>query len=278
MSGVTEEESASAKNGTFSFLAETMMSNHPSLLPEVFDYIIDHLHNNSKALRECSVVSKSWVPRTRKHLFVHIHFQTVNDLQLWKRAFPDPTNSPAYYARTLSIGCSRVVREADGEEGTWVQTFSRIERLTVSCVDFDPVEISLVLFHRLSPSLRSLRVTSLLLPRSQIFDLIHSLPLLEDLTSIGHDHASVINDDELNVPPTSPAFTGSLILLLYQGKSNIARRLLDLPNGLHFRKLSLSWRDDGELQLVEGLVVACSDTLECLEIACGGIYSASPLN
>ena len=251
----------------------------PYLLPEIFDFIIDLLHDNPKALNECCLLSKSWVRRTRKHLFAEIQIRTTGDLTSWKETFPNPRSSPGYYARTLFIGRSQVVREAGGEEGGWVRAFSRIERLTVSCPDFDPVEISLVPFRTLSPFIKSLQVTSLLLPRSQVFSLIHSLPLLENLTLIGHDHTSAINDDELDAPPTSPALTGTLVLLLYQGMANNARRLLNLPNGLHFRKLNLSWRGDEELRLVERLVEACSDTLEYLEIAYGldgEIYSTSP--
>ena len=118
-------------------------------------------------------------------------------------------------------------------------------------------------------------MTSLLLPRPQVFNLIHSL-LLEDLALIGQD-------DELDKPPivvpfTSPAFTGTLELVLYQGMVHTARRLLDLPNGLRFREPKLSWCDEEDLRLVVRLVVVCSGTLECLELACkmdGAVYSIS---
>ena len=141
------------------------------------------------------------------------------------------------------------------------------------------MEISLVPFHKFAPTLKSLRVTSLLFPLSQVFKLICSLPLLEDLDLIGCDGWAV-SDDNLRtpsavVPLASPAFTGTLQLHL--GMTSTAHRLLDLPNGLHFRKLNLSWHNAEELRWAVRLVVACSGTLECLDVTHDpdGAYPAS---
>jgi hypothetical protein len=83
-----------------------------------------------------------------------------------------------------------------------------------------------------------------------------------------------VSDDDLNsnVPRTvvqpsiSPAFTGTLDLTLFRGVGPTARRLLGLPNGLHFRKLALRWIHEGDLQWMIALVVGCSDTLQCLSV------------
>ena len=45
---------------------------HPP--PEIVDLIIDHLHDQPATFKTCCVVSKSWVPRTRKQLFSHVEF------------------------------------------------------------------------------------------------------------------------------------------------------------------------------------------------------------
>ncbi|KAF9644347.1 hypothetical protein BDM02DRAFT_3103092, partial [Thelephora ganbajun] len=47
---------------------------HPYLPPETLDYIVDFLHDNRETLEQCCLVSKSWVPRARKHLFADIKF------------------------------------------------------------------------------------------------------------------------------------------------------------------------------------------------------------
>ena len=62
------------------------------------------------------------------------------------------------------------------EEGGWIQSFYRIKRLTVNCTwaaNFSTAEVSLVPFCKFSPSLKSLRVTSIFLPRSQVFNLVY---------------------------------------------------------------------------------------------------------
>ena len=80
------------------------------------------------------------------------------------------------------------------------------------------------------------------------------------------------NNDDLDVggppigitPPSSPAFTGTLRLVLFHGMGPIVHQLLDVPNGLHFRHLSFSWRREDELQWINALVAECSDTLESI--------------
>ena len=67
-------------------------------------------------------------------------------------------------------------------------------------------------------------------------------------------------------PPSSLAFTGTLRLVLFHGTGPIVRRLLDLPNGLHFRHLALGWFKEGDVRWVNALVAECSNTLESLDI------------
>ena len=150
---------------------------NPHLPPEILDYTTDLLRNEPNALRNCCLVSKSWVPRTRKHFFSHIRFRSPIDLMSWKKTFTDPANSPAHHTLTLFISCPRAVQEADAEAGGWIRTFSRLKRLTVSCTwaaSLDTVEVSLAPFHNFSPSLISLRVDSPSLPLSQV--LTSSIP------------------------------------------------------------------------------------------------------
>ena len=256
----------------------------PCLPPEILDYITDLLRDESETLKECCRVSKSWVPRTRRLLFAHIQFGSLRNLHSWMTVFSDPANSPAYHAHTLTICCPEFVDEMDAEEDGWIQTFSGVERLIVvrpRINHYYRTEVSLVTFRILSTTLKSLSVTAARFPLSQIFNLIYSLPLLEDLALSGGE-APIGDDDKLDapsaaVPLTSPAFTGTLELLVCTELRNTARRLLDLPNGIHFRKLEFSWYKR-DLQWVVRLVAACSGTLECLDVtycADGETYSTS---
>ena len=109
---------------------KTTMTN-PRLPPEILDYILDTLHGETKTLWDCCIVAKSWIPRTRKHLFADVNFSSPKDLESWKKAFPDPSNSPACYTHTLSVKFPQVVTAADGEEDGWIRTFSRVVCLAV---------------------------------------------------------------------------------------------------------------------------------------------------
>ncbi|KAF9789264.1 hypothetical protein BJ322DRAFT_529000 [Thelephora terrestris] len=104
------------------------------LPPEILDRVIDFLHDDLDALKQCSLVTRSFVPRTRTHLFVHINFESDDDLDAWKRAFPDHANSPARHARSLSLGCPDFIATADLGEGGWVRSFSNLVRLEVDIV------------------------------------------------------------------------------------------------------------------------------------------------
>jgi len=116
------------RSGCFTSKTRTTMST-AHLPPELLDHIIDLLHDSRAALRNCCLVSKSWIPRTRSHLFADIKFNTEGKLESWEEIFPDPSTSPARYAKTLTIGCFQVFTAADAETGGWISSFSYVERL-----------------------------------------------------------------------------------------------------------------------------------------------------
>jgi len=110
------------------------MSN-PHLPAELLDHIVGFLRDTEYALRSCCLVSKSWIPRTRKHLFADIQLDTKEDAESWKQIFPDPSTSPACYTKTLLVSCPRVVTAADVEVGGWIRGFSRVVYLKVVGLD-----------------------------------------------------------------------------------------------------------------------------------------------
>ena len=247
----------------------------PHLPAEMLDHIVDHLHDTEDALRNCCLVSKSWVPRTRKYLFADVNFRTVADLQSWKETFPDPSISPAHYARDLIVGCPEDVAGVDAEAGGWIRGFSRVVHLDVGGRNdlFREFTIPIVPYHGLSPTLKSLRVTAPALPSSHIFDLILSFPLLEDLalavSSILVDNGDGPEGVEMSTTTqssSSPVFSGTLDLYLRAGTRSFARRLLSLQSSIHFRKLTLMWLREEDLSMITILVEECSHTLESLNI------------
>jgi hypothetical protein len=249
------------------------MSN-PHLPAEMLDHIVDHLHDTEDALRNCCLVSKSWVPRARMHLFADMRFNTQQAVRLWKKTFPDPANSPAHYTKTLYVG-ARVVIAAYSEVDGWIRGFSSVMHLAFGSrrlfADklFPPAS-----FHRFSPAIKSLRMTFATLMSPGIFDLILSFPLIKDL-SVTVIYSSLIdnNNDSGWVPTAAqpsapPAFTGSLELHLMGGLESFTRRLLSFPGGLHFRKFTLTWLHGGDHLSTMALVDECSHSLESLDITC----------
>ena len=71
------------------------------LYAELYDYIIDFLHDDHGALRVCSLVCRSWLPASRSHLFYHLALDYGDP----RRIFAAICSSPhiASYINTLSV-------------------------------------------------------------------------------------------------------------------------------------------------------------------------------
>ena len=243
---------------------------NPRLPAELLDHIVDLLSDNKRVLRNCCLVSKSWIPRTREHLFSFISFFTPKDLKLWKKTFPDPSASPACYTKTIFIGSSHVLADADAHGGCWLRGFSRVVHLAL-ILQGHASSISLVAFHGFSPVIKSLYLSFILLPPLYIFDLILSFPLLEDLSVLTYGGSGDNNDDPGLLPTvvqssSPPMLTGALALSLVKGTELVTRRLLSSPGGIHFRKLTWTWFCEEDLPFIMMLVEECSRTLESLKI------------
>ena len=79
-----------------------------SLPPEILDLIVDNLRDDEATLESCCLVSKSWISRTRRHLFAHVEFESTEcPIHLWMKTFQDPSNSPTCYTRRLDFFRSR---------------------------------------------------------------------------------------------------------------------------------------------------------------------------
>jgi hypothetical protein len=243
----------------------------------MLDHVVDHLHDTKDALKDCCLVSKSWIPRSRKHLFANIGFHTAKRLQSWKETFPDPANSPACYTETLYIGLY-IIAAGETEVGGLLRDFSRVVRLEVGSTRVGSLvgasEVSFIPFYGFSPILKSIRVVVPALLSSRLFKFILSFPLLEDLAVTVRrpptDNADGSAEGETPTatqPRNAPIFPGTIELLLAGGMEPFARRLLSLPGGIHPRKLALTWLHEEDLLTTIALVEACAHTLEFLHIA-----------
>jgi len=234
-----------------------------SLPPEIFDLIVDQLHYKPAALKACCLVSRSWIPRTRRHLFAHVEFDPVrHHFASWIRSFPDPSNSPAHHTHSLTIHRFPNGTTADTNVANYFRTFHNVVHLHFKFLYWTNHESPLVPFHGFSHRVRSLRLTH---TSFEVFDLICSFPLLEDLEFVEFRPGS--GTAEWSAPSTSPKLTGSLDLRSMGGIYLAIRRLLDFPDGLHFAGITASCFD-GDFESLADLASRCSGTLEYLNLYC----------
>jgi hypothetical protein len=233
----------------------------PTLPPEILDHIVDNLYDEPIALKACCLVSKSWVERSRRHLFACVELDSTRlSLESWMNAFPEPSALPARYARSLGVRDPGV---ASVNVCAWIRSFRRVEELSVDMLGSGELRgVPLLQFHELSPTLKSLRLPNITTPAPEIIGLICSFPLLEDLSL---EFISESDADGWAAPPTSPKLTGSLRL---NGKNrSIVRGLLKLPNGLHFSKIRVRCHvRDVDSRAIMDLVSKCPHTLESLHL------------
>ena len=248
------------------------------LLSDTLDLIVDQLHDDPATLKACCLSSKSWAPRTRRHLFASVQFGPPGPtIESWMETFPDPLNTPARYTRTLIILDIRPAVAAAAIQ--WIRAFQNVARLHIVALaraESDK-DLSLAQLNGLSPAVKSLRMGFDSTPLSEVFDFMCSFPSLEDLAlfHIGREDDS----DQWCCPQTSPSFSGSLMLGGMWGIGPIAYRLMELPNGLRFTKVALVCVDEEDFEWVDELVSGCSDTLEDLNVTCNfpGVYPPPPL-
>lgn len=248
--------------------------SHPQLPAELLDYIVDFLQDDKYALGRCCLVSKSWITRTRKHLFAEVWFFRSANLQSWKKTFSDPSTSPACYVNSLFVHCPEAAIAADATDGGWIPTFSSLACLEVDTRGCYEPNLSLAPFHGFSHTVKTLCVLSVDFSTSHILDLACSFPLLESLTVYKFNDASFYEDGRLDMQPTpfqpssAPAFTGLLEAHVDRGLSPLISQLLSLPIGLRFQRLTLTWSRVEDISLTMELVERCCFTLKSLSIDC----------
>lgn len=97
----------------------------PSLAPEILDLVVDHLRDEPTTLKACCLISRSWVPRARQHLFAEIRFGLAGfrGIGSWMVAFPDPSGLPARYACRLGISDFDAATLMSAGALTWFRHF-----------------------------------------------------------------------------------------------------------------------------------------------------------
>jgi hypothetical protein len=233
---------------------------------EIVDEILNHLVTDSgfawddppkKSLRSCSLVSKSWIPSCRRHLFHTITF-TPRNVTKWLGAFPVPEESPAHHVKDLcfSLGGHYGAPEEFFKHTPW---FTNAEKMTVTGNVMFP-SLGITLFARLPQSVTSLAIEADEIDLIQMRDIMVHLPNLNHLTLAG---TIVVRFRKL-LPGLGTVlrgrFGGELRIRNGYTDEDFVNMLLEVPTRLHFTELHIDAGRACLLQTVK-LAEACSKTL-----------------
>ena len=228
---------------------ETNTVTIPRTPQDVVDEILDHLATDSDfgSLKTCALVSKTWVPSCRRHIFHTVQF-TPRDVDRWFKTFPAPEESPARYVRDLRVcmGTFPYIPEKFFEHIWW---FADVERISLLGYEGTPMGYTERLLPQWAPSLWRLpkSVTHLTI-NTGVLTLLHvrgimaQLPNLDDLSLILVGPPAPVDRRELLGTGTvlEGRFGGKLSLHGGYVDTDAVDMFLEIPSGLHFTGIRIS--------------------------------------
>ena len=225
------------------------------LIDEVLDYLATDL--DFKSLQSCALVSKSWIPSCRRHLFHTIRF-TSGAATRWVKAFPVPEASPAHYVRELrfALGGGYSAPQQIFEHVPW---FTNLERMTwMGAGGFRSLWV--LSLRRLPQSLTSLTIETDMVALVQIRDILVQLPNLDDLSLLGFRDTTERRVLLGMGKVVRGRFCGQLRLVNGYADKCVMDMLLEVPTGLHFTEIHIRGMHESFLSTVR-LAEACGHTL-----------------
>ena len=231
----------------------------PRIPREILDEILDHFATDPdrRSLQLCALVSKSWVPSCRRHLFHTTIFAPRNTAK-WVKAFPVPGRSPACHVRDLHFRAEESNTIFDSKFSEHVPWFTNVERMSLSG-DGHLNLLRFPLSWGLPQSVASLTIDGGSVFLRHIRDIMVQLPNLNDLSLAGH----IVPGDRSVLLGIGMALRGRFggKLRLHKGGSHwdTVKMLLEIPTGLHFTEVEIRAKY-GCLSTMR-LAEACSKTL-----------------
>ena len=157
----------------------------PIVPHELSDRIIDCL-TSKRALGRCSVVSKNWISRARRHLWRLINLNCDNDTSKLSRFLDLVTHSPALGSNILSLNLSYYYEPKDNEPYPRGIIFSLIQALpALQALILESVRLNLS--HAIDVDLSNCTVKTLSIKKTKFADIlhfhhfVHAFPLLDNL-------------------------------------------------------------------------------------------------
>ena len=236
----------------------TQIAGDPKLPQELVDEILDHLAEDTRTLRSCSLVAKSWISPSRRHLFSTLVLNPEGILE-WNKTFPNPEDSPAGHVRQLFIPFQTNVPINFADRMPY---FSNVQQLCFTSL-YASVPSSISALGPLPPTIRSVGFTLSTIPIADFISVIQQLPNLDDLSfwiaSLTGEVSAVLRK------PIQKRLGGKLLI---NGGSlvDILDTLTEIPPGPKFVEVEIHSILPPYLPAVFKFVRACQDTLTKLHI------------
>jgi len=234
----------------------------PRIPLDIIDEILNHLpagEAGSGSLQACSLVSKSWIPSCRQHLFRVVNFTSKTMVNRWLIAFPVPEQSPAHHVRRLGIWLEAPgwVPEEFFEHTPW---FTNVRSIYLSGRGMAP-KLHIPSHWRLPESVTSLTVGYCRVTLVELRGIMARLPNLDNLAL----PALHIPPGRRELPGIGTVLKGRVggKLILHNircDSKGIMNMLLEVPTGLRFTEVEIDCAR-GCLPSVVTLVEACCKTI-----------------
>jgi len=246
----------------FSKLARpTKTAGNPRVPQELVDEVLDHLANDIATLRSCSLVTKSWIYPSRRHLFNSVFF-TASEITKWNSSFPNPEDSPARLVRDLSF--CYIEPDVPIDFADRIYHFSNVKKLTL--IGRTATDLGFIsALGQLPPSTHSLDITFSEVLTTHIISVMQQLPNLNNLSLTSIKRGGPI-----------PPGTGKFIQCRLSGKLRLRRQsahqdflniLMEVPTGPQFVEVEIRDARMDCFPAALKLVRACQDTLTKLHFS-----------
>ncbi|KAH9933315.1 uncharacterized protein B0H18DRAFT_1101996 [Fomitopsis serialis] len=258
----------------------------PRLPPELFDAIIDHLHDDRHTLATCALVCRGWLPASRMHNFHELSIHRYSISQQPCELLCDSTSTVLPYVRRLRLdlgGSSRDSASTFAFESPWLNSMlprMRLRELTA----LQHFELRCLRWEYLSPEsracilaacnyVRSLTLQTLVSPTvSPALEMLSAAPLIEHFELSRSVH---IGDDRTILDSSSPSFVdwrmpGTLRSVTIGIRCPFFLVALDrFTPALRIRTLSVTYVEWQEARNVAAFMKSCGPSLEHVHVTFG---------
>jgi len=187
----------------------------PRLPPELFDAIIDHLHDDRHTLGTCALVCRGWLPASRMHNFRELNIDRCSSSQKPCQLLCDSTSTVLPYVRCLRLDLFGSSRDsASASELSWLNnTLPRMRLRELTALQH--LELRRLRWEYLSPEsracilaackhVRRLTLQTLVCPTvTPALEMLSAAPLIERLEL---SRGGRLGEDRAILDSSSPSF------------------------------------------------------------------------